>query len=392
MRFCAILNIKFRRRDNMKRLKDFIVRTKLDNTTWHKKLLFKSSFATNDYVFLESEEELEALSEAEREAKPTYYASMLSSGELDGYLTRDAIGGSYLQMAKFDGSDEGSVENLRTAKYAICPAMSLDTASIISERKKSNNFKIESVKDENGKIIYHTIEFGAYPQDKAENSEEIWKLFHGGKLKETGKVYPPVNYDEVEYNGEKYVKDLRSDDWIKIQPIKWKIRNWDELPKEINPDGTGTAKTIRVRSEKAIMSNLPFKAGPKYGDDIDLSSFGFKPNPLSPKTLVRKIKNSKYKKYNRRAMLWQNSIMRAYLNGYDLHKELQNGNGNKHYMFEKNYDFEGEGFFNKVFDNPLTQNQYMKQKKEDKKQTEQLQTSKQNLEKQNNTPQEEMVK
>ena len=38
-----------------------------------------------------------------------------------------------------------------------------------------------------------------------------------------------------------------------VQPIEWEIRNWQELPKEINPKGTGTAKFIEIQTKKFIL-------------------------------------------------------------------------------------------------------------------------------------------
>lgn len=89
--------------------------------------------------------------------------------------------------------------------------------------------------------------------------------------------------------------------------------NWDELPKEINPDGTGTAKTIEVISHSALLSG-------SYDD------------------------------------IWQNSAIRAYLNGYNLHKEIDGGNGNKLYKNPTNHDFEGQGFLQEAFGISQTQN------------------------------------
>jgi len=86
---------------------------------------------------------------------------------------------------------------------------------------------------------------------------------------------------EYEYNGEKYVRVEVAADyenawfengeavidganvWIKVEPITWKIRNWDKLPKELNPQGSGEATVMQVVSEEGI-ATLPFY--PTYED------------------------------------------------------------------------------------------------------------------------------
>ena len=144
---------------------------------------------------------------------------------------------------------------------------------------------------------------------------------------------------EFEYGGKKYVRvisekydnDSEYKDktktpedgtpmWAEVQPIKWKIKNWDELPRSINPIGNGTAKTIYVKSEEGIMSGIPFY--PEYGE-------------------------TEY-------TMWQNSPLRAIFNGYDLQEELNKGNGNKRYKAGRNYNFKGKGFLQEAFDSSLS--------------------------------------
>ena len=49
-------------------------------------------------------------------------------------------------------------------------------------------------------------------------------------------------------------------------------------------------------------------------------------------------------------VLWQNSLPRAYLNGYNLHSEIDKGNGNKNFKASENFDFTGKGFIEEAFD------------------------------------------
>ena len=118
--------------------------------------------------------------------------------------------------------------------------------------------------------------------------------------------------------------------WAEVQPIKWKIINWDNLPKSINPNGNGTAETIHVRTEDGIMAGIPFYH----------VYFGL---PLYPEGCKPEY------------TLWQNSPLRAMLNDYDLQEEIEKGNGNKQYTTDKNYNFKNIGFLQEAFDATITQ-------------------------------------
>ena len=196
----------------------------------------------------------------------------------------------------------------------VRPAMTLDISAVIAERKKkSGEFKIDSVKDPYNNV-YHTIEFGQYPKtyvgedlNKELEDEFIKTISH--KLGPTGKTYlarideneDKIYAKEYKYNGEKYVRVEVAADyenawfengeavidganvWIKVEPITWKIRNWDKLPKELNPQGSGEATVMQVVSEEGI-ATLPFY--PNYEDE--------------------------------NSSLWQNSTIRGYLNGANV--------------------------------------------------------------------------
>ena len=149
--------------------------------------------------------------------------------------------------------------------------------------------------------------------------------FVEGLIKPTGKKYTGYfDYDinnfvyNVEYvlDGQKYVRvDVKRHDqnstyadgteaksgfgkvyqWAKVDPIVWIIKNWDDLPTEINPNGTGRAKYIDVVTEEAILAGMPFYANEEN---------------------AKKVRNEGY------GSLWQNSTIRAYLNGYNIEEEL----------------------------------------------------------------------
>ncbi len=101
-------------------------------------------------------------------------------------------------------------------------------------------------------------------------SRTLESLYHGGKIQEgilcTGRWYSnnwqkedlrdyaEKHSPEFEYQGQRYVRvvsypndelDRYSDEtitgkvgtirWVKVEPISFVIRNWDEMPKSINP-------------------------------------------------------------------------------------------------------------------------------------------------------------
>ena len=339
----------------MAELKDFIVRTRLDNTDENQKT-GNSAFDTQDFVFFETYDEVKGIDSDKCYVYASDYAVMNGAflgGERKGpkdrqstwYWLRSANSRSHVYYVRSDGSLDYKHADRKSA--GLCPALHLNLSSVISARSASRDFKIEPFKDKSGKILYYTIEFGSYPQDKAKNSGELERLFNAHKLTPTGKTYTGYMKEdgsfqqnqEFEYGGKKYVRviskkydnDSEYKDktkapedgtpmWAEVQPIKWKIKNWDELPRSINPNGNGTAKTIYVKSEEGIMSGIPFY--PEYGETEHT--------------------------------MWQNSPLRAILNGYDLHEELSKGNGNKRYKADNNYRFKGKGFLQEALDSSLS--------------------------------------
>ncbi len=341
----------------MAKLKDFIVKARLGNTD-KKQKMGNPDFDTQDYVFLESVDDVKNMSDEDRYVYASDYTVMNGAClgfEKKGFQNRRAI--SYkLRSCELVGTEYGIVEvkpdgyiarsPLALKSDGLCPALHLNLLAVISARKKLSAFKIEAVKDRDDKVLYHTIEFGFYPQDKAENGDELERLFQKCDLTKTGKEYVGYLYEdgtyspkqEFEYKGKKYVRVVsqkydtdsefkdgteapRSETpvWAEVQPIKWKIKNWDDLPKVLNPNGNGSAVDIYVRTEDAILTALPFF--------------------LKNNTMV--------------GAMWQNSLIRAYLNGYDLHEEIDKGNGNSEYKAETGYDLKGRGFIEEALDMEL---------------------------------------
>lgn len=261
----------------------------------------------------------------------------------------------------------GTGKYTRNRDLGLCPSLHYHLPSDISARSALGIFKngsnknidikekyglnIKEVTDIEGETIYHTLQLGAYPkinQDEA-LSNVLEDLYNNGNIKEglttTGRWYTEngqkENYKdfagkhspEFEYNGELYVRqisnpndsDIRYSDgtfagkvgtvrWEKVEPISFVIKNWDEMPKEINPNGSGKAKYFDLRAEEAIVSNFPF-----YPDENDNNS-----------------------------TMWQNSMPRGFLNGIDVRNITENGKSE--FGAARGGNFKGEcNFLNEAF-------------------------------------------
>lgn len=243
--------------------------------------------------------------------------------------------------------------------YYIFPNPNKDTIidniiNIFKSKKEEKienfpNFDIKEVKDKNGKIIYHTLQLGEYP--KTIVNQDISRLLEGeynngklkGDIKATGRWFSAngqtrkyLKYNgrhnpEFEYNGKKYVRvalnpfisglhekpeknEKNIIKWLTVEPISFIIKNWDEMPKEINPNGNGRAQYFDLKSEEAIISNIPFHS-------------------------------SMLEEYNE---LWQNSSIRGFLNGINVENIIENGN--PEYSAKSGGNYEGEtNFLNEAF-------------------------------------------
>ena len=341
-------------------LKSFIVPTKLENTDEEQKY-GDSSFDTKDLIYLESWLDVENIPKDERIVYPTDYAVMngcytsfgkygLLNKESCATWLRSDISTGLVNVVNFNGENNGMLVNWLELT-TICPTLRLDLSAVISARRLSQDvFKINDVVNKNGKVLYHTIEFGEYPKTYVgeTKNKELENLYSEKKLVNTSKTYTGryieddgelALYPEFEHEGQRYVRVINekynnasqfSDGtmspksgtplWVKVEPITWKIKNWEDMPWSINPQGNGSTNFIDVRAEYGIMSGIPF-----YTNTNDEN-----------------------------CSMWQNSIIRARLNGYNTHKEIAKGNGNSKYIAEKNFNFTKNNFLNEAFSNVLT--------------------------------------
>jgi hypothetical protein len=253
--------------------------------------------------------------------------------------------------------------------------MHLDINAVIQARKESDeNFKIYPVQYDDGQI-YYVMEAGEFPRNEyvgrwynekfethLEDEKSNVLLPTGRKcLGGIAKNGDPIWCDEYKYCGEGYVRTMlnrgnynpeeqsstiegdagsgllsvfakllgKSADtdkwnqfptnarepqwvWIKKEPLRWIIRNWDDMPKQINPNGNGNAGYIDLRTEEGIV-NLPFGS-----------------------------------------MHWQSSPIRAYCNGYTREQMQNNGNPQMFLSSTKIPDFTQQNFMSFVFGSDMS--------------------------------------
>ncbi len=174
-------------------------------------------------------------------------------------------------------------------EIGVRPSLHLNISSYISAIRESRDFsKIELQNTKFMKDELYTLTLGELPKTYVgEKLNFILESdFNSHTIKPTGKTWNGyqnndgtfVQNEEFEYNGSRYarVKTLNNFDgnskysdgtkapengtykWCKIEPITWKIKNWNDLPKEINPNGSGKAGYIDVQTEDCVISGIPF--------------------------------------------------------------------------------------------------------------------------------------
>ena len=383
-----------------------VLRTKLENLDERKKKGDRK-FDTQDYVFVETRDDLRQMEPEERMSgisdfainqgchayKPhkkgggSYWLRDASVGyqslyNLDDFLCSYTTETYFPYRVSFFDSYENKVDNADACSnfLGVRPCLAIDVNSLISAQGDSQRVKIEEIK-KGGEILYRTIEIPdfQYPQSKIsdEESKKLEKAYNSKKLKKTGKSYTgrdisneqdegSKTYDEYSYEdslfirvdanpkllNNKYPDGTKTSQnetvWIRVEPIKWIIKNWEQLPREINPEGTGETNRIQLKSEDILIGGMCMY----HTENTDVNAnirWGYKGVFSKIDRAIKKarmgllINTSAAKK-----VMWQNSKVRAYLNGYNLQKEIEQGNGNKKYLAEHNYDFAGRGFLNEM--------------------------------------------
>lgn len=301
------------------------------------------SFNTRDYVYIPKTHVGPSGS-----IIPTDYAIMSNvvsrtlGGKNCSELWRSFTDDAYGRRAMILGNGfSGGIFNCVSMDYervGIRPCVRLDLNYFLEVyRKHPAIFNIQEDKDILGEF-WHTLDFGEYPQSYA--GDDVNKTLEKGpslrvrtvrnvdtcffqinprrreanvacnakKIIGDNNDYFCAGDDEtartiVEFHSGECIKQDSAgmiDAWFKLEPITWNILNWDNLPAEINPKGDGTAEFIDVQTKYVIISGVPFYVG----DPSDNYAY-----------------------------MWQNSDIRAMLNGYDRTREIsRNNNGNKDFM------------------------------------------------------------
>ena len=203
------------------------------------------------------------------------------------------VGSNYLNLLKENEVFSG-----------IAPVVEIDIARGINlfQKDKNNNQNLElkkqvlsSIKLENvdGETL-HYLNMGTYPQtfvgrtlnDELENlfSNKSTELTPTGRtyisnsnVRNSDSVFTKAFHPEFEYNGERYVRIINRNDrtfvfdggriariqffspaWVKVEPIKFYVYNWDRLPKSINPNGNGRDRIVKLVSANVMTSSIPY--------------------------------------------------------------------------------------------------------------------------------------
>lgn len=315
---------------------DFIVPKTIEDEINGQKVI------NNDLIYIDDDKSIEDIEYYLRLCHASDYATINGA-----YISTSIYGYNCKYFLRSQGcfdfnvekiKDNGDVgdENVGSVETCIRPSTQLDIEKMIKAQKEmSDPFKIEG--GDSGQL-----NFGEYPQSYVgtQTNADMENAFRRGQVKQTNKKYLlgyhmdssneklVTDYTwEWEYEGEKYVRILcenynegasfkNGDDipeaqkpcWVKVEPITWKIRNWNDLPKELNPNGNGTAKVIDIQTKDAIACDIPFY-------------------PISD---------------DNHNNLWQNSTIRGYLNGIDVRNIKTNGN--PEFGASNGGDFRGQGF------------------------------------------------
>ncbi len=338
----------------------------------------KKEYTTTDLVYLDSYKEQfgGSLTDMDRRASPTDHAKIHNVYISNSRQTKTGSNSCWWWL-RSDGNrctayyvnNDGDWDNIFSSYMflGLRPALLYNLPSNISARSVFRIFKrqkvedkgdnleydIKEISDKNGEVIYHCLQLGERPKTKIDEelSKKLESLYHGGRLgegiratgrwytdngqKENYKDFAGVHSPEFEYEGEKYTREIAYPDlesssrtfsdgtkigeagivrWFKVEPVSWIIRNWDEMPKSINPKGNGKAKWFDLISEEVLTGNIPF-----YPNEGNLN-----------------------------CTMWQNSTIRGFFNGIDVRNITQNGS--KNHGAQRGGNYTGEcNFLNETF-------------------------------------------
>lgn len=243
--------------------------------------------------------------------------------------------------------------------YGIRPCMRLNLEYFLELfRQDKSTFDVKPVKNIYlGDELYYTLALGVYPQKKLRDQSSVSTQTIISQPANDCKKYLGYLKDDLQFTvssefpisgttkcvdvatkerdsligpatfaDSKKVPDQPQILFARVSPITWVIRNWDALPKEINPNGNGTAKHIDIMTDKLIMAGIPYH-------------------------MI--LNNKKMETY-----LWQNSTVRGVLNGINVN--YISNNGNPQYSCAGGGDFsQSPSFLSTAFDLTYEQIKFM---------------------------------
>ena len=346
-------------------LRHMIIPTTLKNTDPFYGKVGNKKFNTTDLIYLDSHNEQfdNKRNNIDRRQSITDFAQMNFAYIFNTDKALNGKPAAWIWLRSSNATDGiacilGNGEEYYTSTAYRSASLSPSLHFELTDSIKQSNFR--EIKDTQGNVIYHTVQLGEYPKTKVDNNlgNELESLYNNGNISNklicTGRWYSTngqkrlkedyigKHIPEFEYNGERFVRvisytreqedrysdgtpsgDGNSIKWARVEPISFIIKNWNEMPKTINPRGNGRAKYFDLRAEEGIISNIPF-----YPDDDDNNS-----------------------------TMWQNSIIRGFLNGIDVRNIRKNGN--TEFVANRGGDFRGEcNFINDAFNlsrEPITE-------------------------------------
>ncbi|MBE5735690.1 MAG: hypothetical protein E7361_04530, partial [Clostridiales bacterium] len=307
------------------RLEDIIIPKNLKNTLSYG--VERAGMTTEDKVYLYSAEEVMKSSNRARAIIPTDYA-ILNNAMVNfdyGYsmLRSSSEGDNRVDNIDYDADLITSGISVHDTQYIVAPVMNIDESAVLAG---TLNIKDISARYDVSEDDTHAVEFGEYPKTYVDNivNKKLEELYTSGGLTPTGKAYfcgvggdsgltPLYNLEYMTRDNDKYVRvfsrkydsdSILSDGtelpeeekpfWVRVEPIEWRIMNWDNLSTMINPNGTGEDDYLELQTQYGIISGIPFY--PKNEDESEA------------------------------CVLWQNSTIRGYLNGINVNNIKENGN------------------------------------------------------------------
>lgn len=270
----------------------YIIPTKLPIVD--KQYLDVPKFETKDKIFIPTQRDVQkdkhflnikktdfcALTTDQRDSMPGESMLIRNSDENKSYAAK--IFNNDLSYLTF-------TRNYIPAFDAICPCLTLSLQTNIDEKfkpwHKLNSELVENIKKTlvlpKGNNDYATIKLGEYITNKVndEKFSQLENLYQASdsNLKIVKNIVMNANthsYENCafetkvvpvfEINGERFARiagtfSLNRGNvmWFKVEPLTFRVQNFKDLPREINPKGKNRTANMNLVCEKLIIKNIP---------------------------------------------------------------------------------------------------------------------------------------